>query len=80
MIAGIQRQEVVVTDVRMRLGSMLLFMVKWAIFPLPFNLSLNAAAQTAKRAMPALGGIQPRGRCVSSRTARKETSNHRRLI
>ena len=35
MVEGTGKQEVVVTDIRMRFGSMVLFMVKWAIAAIP---------------------------------------------
>jgi hypothetical protein len=39
-IEGVNRQEVVVTDVQMNFGSMVLFVVKWAIASIPALLIL----------------------------------------
>ena len=44
MIASGQRQQVEVTDIRMRFSSMVLFMVKWAIASIPALIILVVAA------------------------------------
>ena len=39
-----EKQEVVVTDIRMSFGSMVMFMIKWTIAAIPAFLILSAIA------------------------------------
>ena len=54
-----QRQQVTVVDIKMPFGSMVVFMVKWAIASIPAFLILLALLSAVMMFFGVLGGIRP---------------------
>lgn len=55
-----QRQHVTVVDIRMPFGSMVVFMVKWAIASIPAFLILMLLVGVIMTFLGAVGGFWPR--------------------
>ena len=54
-----QRQQVTVVDIKMPFGSMVVFMVKWAIASIPAFLILVALVSAVMMFFGVLGGMRP---------------------